>query len=435
MKNINNKKTHVDLRPNKYAWITTHYYLIAIFISFTYLFSDSIRVGVINATIMMFIVIDYLFKKFIGRNILINKTTLLIIMYLIYNLFSIFIGVINGYSISIGISEFSNGLLPIIFYFVGIEMDNYETSVFVKSFINSILFLVCVGVFMYFFQPSIYFSYMQRTIVNYYLGSYMAAPRMHSFTGSVVLGSLTCMALAFELSFLVYSKKLHRHIFLSTILLGSIILTMQRSAMVFGIANIILICIHTLKSKYISFKRIAMYSVIILVFIVIIFYLFPNLLEQLILRVSSMSNAINERNSNWNLVWKQGIETIGGSGLGTRGHRGMYISEITILDGNYFKMIYEIGLIGSILFINIILSVVTKGIKVYHSCVPYFSIVLGVLFQAIGSNTLGFQLVMPMFWFAIGRINFIYNSVKSTKHREEKNNEDFSNLFTTIPQG
>lgn len=398
-------QTELNFKAAKYIWLTPHYYIIAMLVNFACLFWAGIRVGVVNAAIMMLIVINYSFRKASSTKITASKTTLLIIVYVLYNLFSILIGVLNGYSASIGISEFSNGLLPIIFYFVALEMSDVEESKFVKSFIYACLFLVLVGIFMYIVKPSIYFEYIQRIDGNFSLETYLTAPRMHSFTGSVVLGSIACMGLALEMDFLVSRIKVHLAILLSVILLIGIILTMQRSAWVFAVMTIMLMSISTFNNKRRSFRLIIIYVVIVIIVFAIAASAYPNLAEWALSRITSMTTAIGERNADWHYVWKQGIETLAGSGLGTRGHRAMYIGNITIVDANYFKMIFEIGLIGTILFIGIMTSTIIKGFRNYRRCVAYLCIVLGILLQAIGSSTLTFQLVVPMFWFAIGRIN------------------------------
>ncbi len=415
VKNIKKSKSIA----NKYTWFTTQYYILAMLVNFAYLYWNSIRVGVMCAAIMMLVVMNYILGKASKVRITVTKTTLLILVYIIYNLLTIFIGVINGYSALIGISEFSNGLLPIIFYFVALDMSDLEESKFVKSFIYACLFLVLTGMFMYIVKPSIYFEYMQRSIVNYYQQMYLADPRMHSFLGSVGVGSIACMGLAFEMDFFISKSKKYRAILVSLILLIGIILTMQRSAWLFAVMTIILMSMSTFNNKRRSFKFIMRYGLIVIIVAAIVVSVYPNLIERILLRISSMTTAIDGRSANWGYVLKQGIETLVGGGLGTGGHRAMYIKAITIRDGNYFKMIYEIGLIGTIMFIGIMVSTIMKGIRNYRRCSVYLCIVLGILFQAIGSSILTFQLVVPMFWFAIGRINCkvkILKNVNDTGH-------------------
>lgn len=413
-------QTKLNDKYTKFTWITRYYYILAILVSFTYLFWDGIRVGVVCSAIMVMILIDYVISKTKQTKINFNTTTLLVIVYVLYNLFSILIGVLNGYSVSIGIREFSNGLLPIIFYFVALNMNNLEESKFVKSFMYAALFLVLVGVFMYISKPTIYFAYLQRTILHYNQKYYLAAPRMYSFAGSVAVGSIASVGLAFEMGYLISKRNTCRTVVICMVLLIGIMLTMQRSAIVFAMLIIMIMSISAFKYKHGAFRRILRYVLLLIVLITISASAYPNLSEQMLSRISSMTNAINERNSDWGYVWKQGIGTLIGSGLGTRGHRGMGISDITIRDGNYFKMIFEIGLIGTILFVSIMVLTIIKGSKNLKENAVYFCIVLGISLQAIGTNTFTFQLVVPIFWFAVGRINCLSRNKKSVnKTRDE----------------
>lgn len=391
----------------KYLWITTNYYIVAMLVNFAYIFSNNIRVGVICAIIMMLVVVDYMIRNGGIVQKTFNSTSLFVIFYVIYNLLAILMGVLNGYSASVGVAEFSNGLLPIIFYFIALEMDKTEEMNFVKSFINVCLFLVLVGIFMYIVKPNIYFSYMQRSIAYFHMSTYLAFPRMHSFVGSVVVGSIACMGLAFQMNALITGISVHRSVLLCIIFLIGIVLTMQRSAWVFAVMIFLIMIIYAFNIRSGSFKYIIIYGIMVIVIASVMVPLYPKLIDMIISRVLSMTTAVQERNSNWDYALQQGIGTLVGHGLGTIGHRTMYITDISILDGNYFKMIYEIGLIGTTVFIGIMLSIVIKGLKNFRRSAVYLCIVIGILFQAIGSNVLCFQLVVPMFWFAVGRINYI----------------------------
>ena len=391
---------------NKFAWFTIHYYILAMVVNFAYLYWNNIRVGIICAIIMILVFVDFIFKKSRYIKIIDSKTTLLVIAFIFYNLIMIYIGVLNGYPALIGISEFSNGVLPIIFYFVALNMSNFEEFKFVKSFTYACLFLVLIGIIMYITKPDIYFDYMQRSIIHYHQETYLASPRMHSFVGSVVVGSVACMAFALEINFLISKRKYYRAILSSVILLIGIILTMQRSSWLFAVIAIMLISLSILSDKTKSFRPIIKFGFIIFMLSVIAALIIPNLIEIILNRISLINvDAITERSADWGYVLEQGIATLFGGGLGTGGHRAMFIRDITIRDNNYFKMIYEIGLIGNIMLIGIMISTILKGIFNYRKYAVYVCIVLGILFQSIGSNTLSFQLVTPMFWFAVGRIN------------------------------
>jgi O-antigen ligase len=391
----------------RYSWITTHYYIIAIMMSFIYLFWDGMRAGVISAAFMSFIVVEYIYRN---RKISINKITLVLIIYLYYNLITIPIAIFRGYPFSLSITVFSNAILPIVFYFIAIEMSDLEEHKFNKSYIYACLFLVLVGIYMYVTYPNIYHEYMVRHIFNYskYQEYYRMYPRMNSFTNSIIVGSMASMGLALAINPLIFRKKsLGLSILTCVILLIGILLTMQRSAWGFVVIIFIMIIPSTFKSRRSLLRFIFTVAVSAIVFSYIAFE-YKDLMEQFLSRILNITSAIGERNSEWNYVWLRGVGSLFiGDGLGTRGHQAMQINNLTIRDGYYVKMLFEVGVIGSIMFIGIMISTIIKGFRKYKKCLPYLCIVIGILVQSIGSNILDFQLVAPMFWFSVGRINRI----------------------------
>lgn len=363
------------------------------------------RSGVVSAVFMSLIVLEYIFRnrKFSG-----NKVTLLLILYIYYNILAILIAAIKGYPLLICITDFSYSILPMIFYFIALEVNDLQEYKFVKSFMYACLFLILVGIYMYFTLPNIYSEYLLRTHYNYakYQQYYELHPRMHSFVGSVAVGSLGCMAFTIALDSVISKKRnLKLYTLICAILLIGVFLAMQRSAWVFAIITIVLISVSTVQNKR-NFLRIVLTFA---VFVIIAFFIaneFNDLSNQFLARLSSMTTAIDERNSEWGYLWVRGIGNFFiGDGFGTRGHRAMQISDLTIRDGYYIKLFFEIGIIGTFMFLGMMISTIIIGLRSYKKSLPYICIVLGILFQAIGSNILDFQLLGPMFWFSVGRIN------------------------------
>lgn len=130
---------------------------------------------------------------------------------------------------------------------------------------------------------------------------------------------------------------------------------------------------------------------------------YSDFFANLIQRGSMISEAINERSDNWFDAFKHGNLIIGG-GLGAFGQKVLGYSKIIIADGNYFKMLAEIGAIGILLFLTIIISSLVKGFKDLRNNYLEIGIVIGISIQAIGSNIFTYQIVIPIFWYAVGRL-------------------------------
>ena len=121
-------------------------------------------------------------------------------------------------------------------------------------------------------------------------------------------------------------------------------------------------------------------------------------------RSLSIIEAFRERNSNWMMVFRPNLELLIGHGIGSGGHRVMSEGNFYILDGYYFKNIYEIGLIGAFILGAIIIPLVMKGIsQKYYLRVLIVGI---VMLTSLGSSALSFQYITPLFWFVMGDIYY-----------------------------
>ena len=237
-----------------------------------------------------------------------------------------------------------------------------------------------VGLLFYFFNPQIYLNYLERSIVNFYLSIYLNAPRLHSFVGSSIVGVIVPSAIAF----LVFeeNKNIKRVIYIPIFILTSL-LTMQRAAWGSLIIIIILYIFNGGKNK-----RAGLFASAILIAFLVILLATPSLLNPLLeffgSRGFSFSQAVSERNSGWSQVFRYGLFTIIGHGLGTGGHRVMNSSAFHINDGYYFRSIYEIGIVGATLFWIIMIYAVFKAIK--NKNYSALCILLIVLMSSIGSD-------------------------------------------------
>jgi hypothetical protein len=170
------------------------------------------------------------------------------------------------------------------------------------------------------------------------------------------------------------------------------------------IAIFILHFIAFLKFNFLK-KR---YFIIEIFFIYIIYKYFLSdyaiLLENIVERSSEISQAVGERSFTWIYVF-QDLTFIFGKGLGSVGHKSIGFSKLLIADGNYFKMIGEIGIFGTFIFFAILISSFWNGFKDFKNKYLDLGIIFCICLIAIGSNIFTFQSIAPIFWFAIGRIS------------------------------
>jgi hypothetical protein len=89
--------------------------------------------------------------------------------------------------------------------------------------------------------------------------------------------------------------------------------------------------------------------------------------------------------------------------LGANGHRAQGFTNYFIADGGLAKLFCEMGILGTSIFIFMMILIFKKGSKKLVKCSAELGIIAITLLQCIGSNLLEFQLATPIFWFAVGR--------------------------------
>ena len=224
-----------------------------------------------------------------------------------------------------------------------------------------------------------------------------------SFLGLTATGSLSAITVLLSFNIL-YKSKFKKGKIMLVICLIALVLTFRRAALYTGIFAFLWVnysVLFKLKgSKLIFF--LTQFFFLLLGYFVILSYN-PELLNDLILRLYSFSDAIDERSGSWidGLSITQSVLT--GDGLGRYGHKAVEYSDIYIPDGNYFRMLAEIGVIGFLLFFAIIFKSLYNGFDNFKNNYIELGIIIIVCMQAVGSDIFGFQLVAPVFWYSIGR--------------------------------
>ena len=86
-----------------------------------------------------------------------------------------------------------------------------------------------------------------------------------------------------------------------------------------------------------------------------------------------------------------------------------------IADGGIAKLYVESGIIGTSLFIFLILLILKKGFKCIRETAPETGIILIVLAMSIGSDMLSFALSVPVLYYYMGRNVSIAASAKESE--------------------
>ena len=118
------------------------------------------------------------------------------------------------------------------------------------------------------------------------------------------------------------------------------------------------------------------------------------------------SDLITSRSNQWIDTIKNSPNIVFGSGLGSVGHKALGYAKYVITDGSLFKILAEFGIVGFLLFGSIVFVCLEKAFKRIIFYFREISIIFIFLLQSIGSNSLSFQLLLPVFWISLGIITF-----------------------------
>lgn len=360
--------------------------------------------------------------------------------FVLYNILSVVWIIITGMPLSVFTGELATFILPAVMYIVGRTAGGAKG--FYKGYFWGLALLCAVGLIFYLAAPQSYLDYLYDWSYISLADTPTMRVRMHSVCGSTILGSL-CAAGILTSSYLFVkcgnvasahseseidvcarnedskNGKICKMMGIAGMVIGFVfaILSNQRSAMVVAILAVIYLNVlafftfKMFKKKYFYIEI----GAIVAVFVIALF-IAPDILLKVYYRLASLPSAIGERSEQWVAAVNMMFSSWTGNGLGANGHRALGIEGVKVVaDGGLVKLFCENGVIGFSLFVYLLILVFKRGIKVFSDCFAELGIISIMLLQSIGSNTLSFQLVTPLFWYAIGRIVFLTGGGKNNR--------------------
>ncbi len=375
------------------------------------MFIPPLRVGVVLSSYLVIGIIIAIKGRTIRVNGIID---VLVICYLFYNVLAIIISIFNGFPYSVPIREFANSTLPIVLFFIG--NNTKDSSKFYYNVLIASIFCIIIGIVLYIWVPLFYREYLLRIRVVGGTDPIYARERMCSIIGSTSVGTFSVYGLILSLKQLIDNKDKKKLVSCGICLVG-IIMSYQRSA--YLVAFCILLLAHylcffkwnILKKGWLLFEAVLFFSMMLLVY-----KMYPSLFYSVFNRILSFKDAFGDRTGQWLNTIENTRNIAFGSGLGSVGHTALGYSEFLITDGGLIKIFCEIGIIGFALFSLIILLSIIKCLFSFKEHYIELAIILTVLLQSLGSNTIAFMMEAIVFWYAVGAIN--YKQYKGVKYNE-----------------
>jgi len=417
-----------------------------------FLFVPGFRTGVFAAALMVATVIE------IGLNVIksdkpsdfISLLNISVFAYLIYNFFSFIWILKNGFPISVYIEEFSNSILPMVFFFAAVctfnntKEDGINVDVFYKGFLYSFAALSVVCIILYAWAPQFYCDYLFNMSLISKADAQTVQVRMEGLTGSTHIGYLGVASMLVASKYMYEGlnklgisdksfklkemKQEEKTVFIKVLLYAFlfvfnfivVFMANGRAAMVCALLVIIYLNFLVFVSfKFIDKKYMYIEIGAIVVLIVAMAVVTPGVAAKVWARLVSLPGAIGQRSEQWVAAINNMYGQWFGNGLGANGHKALYVEGAHVIpDGGLVKLYCEEGALGFALYVYIMLCTFRDGIKNIKECFCELGIIGTALLISIGSNVIAFQPCMPVFWFAVGAVTLYCGTWKREDKKE-----------------
>lgn len=397
--------------------VTNSYYIFAMLIAFFFMFGVNLYFGFLVTAITF---LYGFWKSFNKASYPLFK--LVIIIFIFFNLLTGICYLFNRMPIQIYLSEIQLQLLPIFFFFIGNDENEIDRG-FYKSMLIGSIFMFLVGIYLYFSMPKWYIDWKVEGLSDWVgkdnadfvtsttgLSSFFYTPYYTGYFS--VFALIYIISLIFEKG----PKLLYLLMFLITLLI--LALAQMRVAWIVGFFIFFVSIFYGVFKK----KKAGYYLMFILIFMVssILFFLFKNreytiILDLIVSRFDSLNSAASDRSNTWSFAISNLLDLLMGHGLGTASHVANSFGYPAITDGNYFKMFFELGLVGTFLLAVIMILTLIRGLKFFKYLYVELGITFFITIACIGANPFSMPLIIAIYWFSVGRIwNFAYlKSIKS----------------------
>lgn len=331
-----------------------------------------------------------------------------IIMLCVYVLFSIAIYISNGYPLDIYYRGLFNYGFPLVFFLIASNISHQERDVFYQRTIIALMFTYLVGVYLYIYPPSWYTAWKVSQLEGWlgdrtdsYINNYRYLTSF--FSHSYFVGYTSFWALSYLLHKIYKSPKVSVVTYVSLIItMVVLLLAQQRVTFVLGF---ILILIYSWLEIKKGSLRISYFMAAVIM--VASYYVIKHLDELSFLfdryiTVFDGSVLDDGRSSQWKSVYKNFDDIFIGEGFNIVGHEAREYGMHTIADGELFKTIYELGVVGAIIFYSFCVGTIVRALKHAKEYAVELPVVIGFVAMQYGASPFGMTNIIILYWFCAG---------------------------------
>ena len=305
--------------------------------------------------------------------------------------------------------------IPLCFAPLGYKLtSNYEYN---KLFLYACAACFVIGFYLYATLPPNYMEYLAEVqgYENFSQDELFGAFRFSSFLpGSYNISYLSVPALILSLA---YSSNQYAGIkkWLCYIIAGisfvAAIICQQRISMAFAILVVVFYILYFARRGNGKIFIVVIGIVALLVIVINNFIsempFFDALQEGILGRFEKMnvSVAMSTRTGQYTSFDRETWwSSITGLGIGSCGHLAIPYNLKTINDGEFVKIYYEFGIIGTVFFAVFVFATLLRGVRFVRYLHAEVLIMLFFLGACVGASALTFFIYSSMLWFATGRI-------------------------------
>ena len=325
-------------------------------------------------------------------------------LWLLFNLLSGIWCISFGVPFSVYLGEIFTTALPMCFYYCG-RIDR-ERDLFSRTFLISVALTGLIGIIFFISAPGFYIDHLMRLELISKADVPTMRVRMHSVIGSTLMGFLPAIGMLVSVRMILKGREKRErllYILSFAFMLFLAFMSNQRSAMAAAIfviiyLNYLIFFVFRLFPK----KLLAAECALIALFTGGFFLVFRDAFMKVYYRLVSLPGSIAQRSDQW-VGAANNMKSIWlGNGLGANGHRAIGYTEHLIADGGIAKLYVESGIIGTSLFVFLMLLILSKSAKNLKETAPEAGIVMITLLMSVGSNMMSFALSVPVFYYYAG---------------------------------
>lgn len=337
-----------------------------------------------------------------------------VLLYLLYSILTIVSYAINDFPLSLYLLCCITILGPVLFVYVGMDTNSNYYHWFYKSFFWACVACCFIGLFLYFLRPEWYNTAIIAMSSERIEGEFTDEKllewyRFSSFLNDSYDISYTTMA-SLPMGLFLWanenSKRKRRLYLIGIIIIYFCALLCQQRVAMFS-TTVVLFAFFYLRNKRHAFALFAGVSIVAIILFLIISFAGDNeVVSLLTLRFGEMNvvDALGERSNQTERIMRAWSNYPFGEGIGSACVFARQLGMVSITDGAYVEVLYELGIIGFIIFISLLLKSFFKAFKNKNYLFVEISILGSFMVAMTGACPFVYFFYMIPFWMSIGRI-------------------------------